>query len=66
MRHSRKLLLVLCLLFCLTQSGCSLLMLPFELLEDIIGPVVGPAVGFGTQAVETGIAEAPYAAPYFF
>jgi hypothetical protein len=42
------------LFLCMTQTGCGLLELPFDLL--------GSAV---STAVSAGIAAAPYAAPFF-
>ena len=44
------------LLLCITQSGCALLQLPFQ--------VVGAAVGVAGQAAQAGLAAAPYAAPF--
>ena len=45
------------LLLCITQSGCSLLQLPFQAL--------GVVAGVAKQAAQVGIAAAPYAAPFF-
>jgi hypothetical protein len=51
----RTFLKLLCLfLLCVTQTGCGLLELPFDLL--------GSAV---STAVSAGVAAAPYAAPFF-
>jgi hypothetical protein len=49
------------LFFCITQSGCALIQLPFQAL----GTAVGVAGGIAGQAAQTGIAAAPYAAPFF-
>ena len=58
MTVSKKTLLLGCLLLvCLTQTGCELLQIPFELL--------GSALGLAGQAAQIGIAAAPYAAPFF-
>ena len=49
------------LLLCITQTGCAMLEMPFDLLSS----AVGSAVGIGVQATQVGIAAAPYAAPFF-
>jgi hypothetical protein len=55
MKFLKKSLNFVCLLLlCITQTGCGLLELPFDLL--------GSAV---STAVSAGIAAAPYAAPFF-
>ena len=62
MTFSKKILKSVCLLLlCMTQTGCAILQIPF----DLLGSVVSSAVGIGTQAAQLGIAAAPYAAPYF-
>ena len=45
------------LLLSVTQTGCQLLQLPFDLL--------GSAIGLAGQAAQMGAAAAPYAAPFF-
>jgi len=58
MTFSRKTLMLFCLLLlCITQSGCALLQLPFQ--------VLGAAVGVAGQAVQLGVSAAPYVAPFF-
>ena len=47
-------MLVCWLLLCITQTGCALLTVPFDLLSAVVG-----------TAVSAGVAAAPYAAPYF-
>ena len=62
MIFSKKILKLACLLLlCMTQTGCAILQIPF----DLLGSVVGTAVGVGSSAVQLGIAAAPYAAPFF-
>ena len=62
MTFSKKILKLACLLLlCMTQTGCAILQIPF----DLLGSVVGAAVGVGSSAVQLGIAAAPYAAPFF-
>ncbi len=51
----KKILKLVCvLLFCIAQSGCSLLTVPLDLLGSIV-----------STAVSVGVAAAPYAAPFF-
>ena len=58
MIFSKKILKLACLLLlCMTQTGCAILQIPF----DLLGSVVGTAVGHQ----QLGIAAAPYAAPFF-
>jgi hypothetical protein len=58
----KKVLKLVCLLLlCMTQTGCAMLQLPF----DLLGAAVGSAVSIGAQAVQLGVAAAPYAAPFF-
>ena len=55
MTFSKKILMLVCwLLLCITQSGCALLQVPFDLLSSVVGTAVG-----------AGVAAAPYAAPFF-
>jgi hypothetical protein len=62
MIFSKKIFKLVCLLLlCIAQSGCALLQMPF----DLLGSVVGAAVGVGSSAVQLGVAAAPYAAPFF-
>ena len=62
MTFSKKCLMLACvLLLCITQTGCAMLEMPFDLLSS----AVGSAVGIGVQATQVGIAAAPYAAPFF-
>ena len=49
------------LLLCITQTGCAILQVPF----DLLGSAVSSAVGIGVQAAQVGIATAPYVAPFF-
>ena len=46
----------------MSQTGCALLELPY----DLFSAAVGSAVGVGVQAAQLGITAAPYAAPFFF
>jgi len=46
--------LICLLLFCMAQTGCSLLTVPLDLLGSVV-----------STAVSVGIAAAPYAAPFF-
>ena len=58
----KKILLLVCLIVvCVSQSGCALIELPYDLLSA----AVGSAVGVGVQAAQVGVAAAPYAAPFF-
>ncbi len=61
MKLPKRSLIVSLLLVCVTQSGCALLQLPFQALGAAVG-VVGGVAG---QAVQTGVAAAPYVAPFF-
>jgi hypothetical protein len=62
MTFSKKIFKLVCLLLlCMAQTGCAILQIPF----DLLGSVVGTAVGVGSSAVQLGIAAAPYAAPFF-
>jgi hypothetical protein len=62
MTFSKKILKLVCLLLlCMAHAGCAMLQIPF----DLLGAVVGTAVGVGSSAVQLGIAAAPYAAPFF-
>jgi hypothetical protein len=55
MKFFKKSLSLFCLLLlCITQAGCSLLQIPF----DILGTVV-------STAVSAGLAYGPSAAPFF-
>ena len=59
---SKRLLILVCLLLlCVTQMGCAI----FELPYDLLSAAVGSAVGVGVGAAQLGVAAAPYAAPFF-